>query len=123
MNNKEAISHLKLCKDYCVVPNPEAIDLAIKALENEPHCNQDNCILTMFGECSYNETGCSDCKIIQKIGKALENKPKKGEWKYTTHYGRRYRVCPFCTTEREDDHSTGWNFCCYCGADLRGEVK
>lgn len=30
-----------------------------------------NCVLTMFGKCSYNETGCSDCEIKNKIRKAL----------------------------------------------------
>ena len=30
-----------------------------------------NCILTMFGECSYNETGCSDCAVAEKIREAL----------------------------------------------------
>lgn len=43
-----------------------------------------------------------------------------GEWKYTTHYGERYRVCTNCNTERKDDLSTGWNFCPNCGADMRG---
>lgn len=31
---------------------------------------QDGCILTEFGDCSYNETGCSDCVIKEKIRKA-----------------------------------------------------
>lgn len=30
-----------------------------------------NCILTMFGECSYNETGCGSCAVAEKIRKAL----------------------------------------------------
>lgn len=30
-----------------------------------------NCILTMFGECSYNETGCGDCAVAEKIRKVL----------------------------------------------------
>ena len=44
----------------------------------------------------------------------------KGKWEYTKHYGKRYRVCPFCKAEKEDDLSSGWNFCQYCGADMRG---
>lgn len=32
-----------------------------------------NCILTMFGECSYNETGCGSCAVAEKIRKALED--------------------------------------------------
>ena len=35
----------------------------------------------------------------------------------------RNRHCPFCHTEKKYDHSTGWNFCQYCGADLRGGNK
>ena len=31
-----------------------------------------NCILTLFGECSYNETGCGSCAVAEKIRKALE---------------------------------------------------
>ena len=45
---------------------------------------------------------------------------EKVEWQYVTHYGSRYRCCPFCHTEKQDDNSTGWNFCQYCGADMRG---
>lgn len=30
-----------------------------------------NCALTMFGNCSYNKTGCSDCEIKEKIFKAM----------------------------------------------------
>lgn len=32
---------------------------------------QPDCILTEFGECTYRETGCSDCKIKAKIRTAL----------------------------------------------------
>ena len=45
---------------------------------------------------------------------------KKGKWQYVTHYGSRYRHCPFCHTEKKDDYSSGWNFCQYCGEDMRG---
>ena len=47
--------------------------------------------------------------------------PKTGHWTFTTHYARRYRICPFCNVEREDDRSTRWNFCPNCGADMRGD--
>lgn len=49
----------------------------------------------------------------------VQPKRKTGKWKYTTHYGERYRVCPFCNAERKDDNSTGWYFCPSCGADMR----
>lgn len=55
----------------------EIIDNAptVKVPENEV-----NCVLTMFGNCSYSKTGCSDCEIKDKIRKALENDPKEGKW-------------------------------------------
>lgn len=31
-----------------------------------------DCVLTIWGDCSYAETGCSDCEIKTKITKALE---------------------------------------------------
>lgn len=46
---------------------------------------------------------------------------EKGEWKYSNHYGNRYRVCPFCKMERKDDLSTGWHFCPNCGSEMRDE--
>lgn len=48
----------------------------------------------------------------------LEAVRPKGKWEYTTHYARRYRVCPICKAEKEDDCSAGWNFCHYCGARM-----
>lgn len=49
----------------------------------------------------------------------VEERPK-GKWEYITHHARRYRVCPICKAEKEDDHATGWNFCHYCGARMEG---
>ena len=40
--------------------------------------NEHNCIMTLFGECSYSETGCGDCAVVEKVREALE--PKEGEW-------------------------------------------
>lgn len=44
-----------------------------KALLELPsaHPEQD-CVLKQFGDCSYAETGCSDCAITAKIRKALK---------------------------------------------------
>ena len=33
--------------------------------------NEHNCIMTIFGECSYAETGCGDCAVVEKVRKAL----------------------------------------------------
>lgn len=46
-----------------------------------------------------------------------------GEWQYTTHHARRYRICPFCKCEKEDDRSAGWFYCWHCGADMRGKEE
>ena len=68
-----------LCEEY------EAKDhyigeIMLKAIDNAPTVevpeNAVNCVLTMFGKCSYNKTGCSDCEIKDKIRKAL-NKDRK----------------------------------------------
>lgn len=58
-----------------------------------------------------------------RLYEMLTNQNKMNRWKYRTHYGERYRVCPVCNTEKKDDKATGWNFCQYCGADLRGDIN
>jgi len=40
---------------------------------------QNGCILTEFGDCSYNETGCSDCTIKKKIRNAQKYKEESPE--------------------------------------------
>lgn len=94
----------------------------VKCIDNAPTVevpeNAVNCVLTMFGKCSYNETGCSDCEIKDKIRKALNERPQ-GEWKFiqgaTTQGSLK---CPFC--DYRDYHNTNSNFCPNCGADMRG---
>ena len=49
-----------------------------------------NCILTMFGECSYNETGCSDCAVAEKIRKALSVEVSEDCTDYYKGYCARY---------------------------------
>lgn len=79
MNNKVALKILNTEKDKLMLESEatrdweliSALDIAIEAV-NEIG-NYGNCVLTMFGDCSYEETGCSDCKIIEKIGEALKN--------------------------------------------------
>ena len=44
---------------------------------------------------------------------------KRGRWIQTRHFGHMYRMCSSCSAERKDDLSTGWNYCPYCGTDLR----
>ena len=72
------------------------------------------------------EEGCIACPIKRAYDKGVIDTKKDyerphGEWTYTTHHSRRYRVCPLCGVEKEDDHATGWNFCQYCGAMMQKE--
>lgn len=86
--------------------------------------NAVNCVLTMFGECSYNKTGCSDCEIKDKIHKALSERPQ-GEWIHLHAIGD-YK-CSICGCENlykyANEHErwvkTNSNFCPNCGAKLQ----
>ena len=42
--------------------------------------NEHNCMMTIFGECSYAETGCGDCAVVEKVRKALSADRPQGEW-------------------------------------------
>lgn len=42
--------------------------------------NEHNCMMTIFGECSYAETGCGDCAVVEKVRKALSADRRQGEW-------------------------------------------
>lgn len=71
------------------------------------------------------ETICpylSDNEVKQPCLQAPCERPQ-GEWKFTTHYARRYRVCPFCSAEKLDDSSEDWNYCWHCGADMKGGAE
>lgn len=70
MTNEEAIKRLTILTDYEYDEDLEALEMGIKALKETD--NHGNCDLTMFGDCSYKETGCSDCKIKEKIREALK---------------------------------------------------
>ena len=48
-------------------PTPIEVSEGNQVLYGTDH----NCILTIFGECSYDETGCGDCAVAEKIRKAL----------------------------------------------------
>jgi len=86
--------------------------------------NEVNCVLTMFGECSYNKTGCSDCEIKDKIRKALKERPQ-GEW----IEGKNGNIkCNRCGAEIRytylaNNKSDFPKFCCDCGADMRGDKE
>lgn len=74
MTREEAIVELHNCieliwqdgQDYLDERDLPLLDIAIEALQDT-----QNCVLTLFGDCSYDETGCGDCEIKQTIYKAL----------------------------------------------------
>ena len=132
MSNEEIIKYLikpfatstRSYNEY--LKQREAYDLAVKTLKETD--NHGNCVLTMFGECSYKETGCSDCKIKEKIREALKNDRPKGKWivKGRWHIDPQCieYTCSICGREimREEslDVIERYPFC-HCGADMRGE--
>ena len=70
MTTQEAIRfgemYLEMNEDSKDSDTYQFIEAAIKALKQKK-----NCELTAWGECSYNETGCSECAIKAKITKLL----------------------------------------------------
>ena len=84
--------------------------------------NEVNCILTMFGKCSYNKTGCSDCEIKDKIRKALNERPQ-GEWieesSETGALGIKYTWVRCNQCDWSNSLIIPKNFCPNCGADMK----
>lgn len=140
MTNDKAISLLRAMQEpgpwdpQITEPAFEALEMAIEALEHT-----GDCILEQFGECSYIETGCGDCKVKRRISEALELKSRKGRWIPVT---RIYKVteghfpkmhikwvdaiepddidgvrCSECGTVY--DFAEARNWCSECGADMR----
>ena len=71
---------------------------------------------------AYTEAEVQEIRETAKKEFTTGSETSDGEWEFTTHYARRYRVCPICHAEKEDDHSAGWFFCWHCGAKLeKGE--
>lgn len=82
--------------------------LALPSAEPKIYGNEHNCVLTMFGECSYDRNGCGSCEVVDKIRKAINAEPKTGEW-------GAHGECPFCGYIRQWDDD---NFCANCGARM-----
>ena len=69
-----------------------------------PQKQNNGCILTEFGDCSYNETGCSDCAIKQKIKTALSAKESTEN--------ELIKPCPFCGEKAKLKESHGYYVQC-----------
>ena len=83
--------------------------------------NEHNCIMTIFGECSYAETGCGDCAIVEKVRKALSADRPQGEW---IDKGKNLWKCSNCEmviySESEQDRNEFHKWCSRCGARMKG---
>ena len=83
--------------------------------------NEHNCIMTIFGECSYAETGCGDCTVVEKVRKALSADRPQGEWEERPSEDwisiRRW----YCSECGEWQTYGMTNYCPNCGADMRGD--
>ena len=64
----EWITYCKLTNIRCDLDEEECRCLKVQKI----YGNEYNCIMTMFGECSYSETGCGDCAVVEKVRKALK---------------------------------------------------
>lgn len=70
-------------KIYRVQMNSKGMPNFSTAVEIEDipiYGNEHNCMMTIFGECSYAETGCGDCAVVEKVRKALSADRPQGEW-------------------------------------------
>ena len=68
----DLVSRKEASECVTVGAKPTTIRGRIAALESRSADYQPGCMLTMFGECSYRKTGCSDCTIKMNIIKALK---------------------------------------------------
>ena len=103
-------------------------ELTAKAIAKlKENCPADSdCVLKLFGECSYNETGCSDCAVKSKIFKALSER-KTGRWiddglDYIGPFGAeaRRQKCSECGHSFSKLPGEVFpNYCECCGADMR----
>lgn len=76
-------------------------------------------VLEVIRKCHCEEWVKADIGAPIEALPPVTPQPKMGRWNFTKHYGRDYYVCSFCGMERMDDHSSGWNYCPFCGAKMR----
>ena len=83
--------------------------------------NEHNCMMTIFGECSYAETGCGDCTVVEKVRKALSADRPQGEWVNVkiSISGDGSAECSLCGAVVHTNFSNVINYCPSCGARMR----
>lgn len=83
-----------------------------------------DCILKQFGECTYKETGCSDCRIKAKIKAALSSEKSAQLERKRKWINGRCSECnahaPFYAMASTYYESA---YCPNCGADMRERKK
>lgn len=105
------------------------IHMAIRVVESLPpvepkiYSNKHNCIMTIFGECSYSETGCGSCEVVDKVNEALRAERPKGEWLDMSDGGRIKYIWyeKYMCNKCGERGTSAWSFCPNCGADMRGD--
>ena len=119
-------------KIYRVQMNSKGMPNFSTAVEIEDipiYGNEHNCMMTIFGECSYAETGCGDCAVVEKVRKALSADRPQGEWIYGEHDvamcdGYRCDRCgffvPWDYEHKFIDFINDYNFCPSCGSKMKG---
>ena len=136
MTENEVKKHLKLCKESRLfIPKKDVLDTAIQALEEIQQYRaigtieefkalkekQYDCTIKhLTNECSYKETGCSDCKGYWKIRKLLEkNVAKKSKEVHENEICIDF-ICPNC---KEAVYGQPYrpNYCKHCGQKLDWE--
>lgn len=124
---EECIGNCEDCKHQCFGGDTTYCELIVIAPTVEVPENAVNCVLTMFGKCSYNETGCFDCEIKDKIRKALNERQQgeerlRGKWehnKFDEHYCNKCGNFALWLEEADGYYEVESNFCPNCGADMR----
>ena len=104
----------------------------LPAVEPKIYGDEHDCMMTMFGECSYSETGCGSCEVVAKVFEALKNEcppvePErpKGAWReYPLRAGRVELECSECGDTFIRSYGDKLpHFCEHCGADMRGDKE
>ena len=111
-------------KIYRVQMNSKGMPNFSTAVEIEDipiYGNEHNCMMTIFGECSYAETGCGDCAVVEKVRKALSADRPQGEWKrrLVDNGFNADWVCSECGYRVKTDF-VSFNYCPNCGARMKG---
>ena len=129
MTNEEAVGNLTHAIRWNDMPKKEALDMAIKALEQQP-C-EDAISRQAVLDC-LTATKLKKFDFILHIREEIKKlppatpQPKTGRWiKSRDSYGNNHFTCPFCEHDIATKYAGTWedNYCSNCGARLESEDK